>query len=68
MTKVGELDIHIIIFFNSKIFRFAIEADGKIFHDNINREKSDLNKISNLNQLGYKIFRLNTKAYFNDKK
>ena len=26
-----------------------------------------MNKNSNLNQLGYKIFRLNTKAYFNDK-
>lgn len=36
------------------------------FHNNTDRKKSDLAKDCRLKKIGYKIFRLDTKAYFED--
>lgn len=67
MTKVGELDIPIVIFYGDKLYKFGIEIDGLFFHNRIERKNADSAKDYRLEKIGYKIFGLDTKAYFNDK-
>lgn len=65
VTRVGELDIPVIITNNINIYKFGIEVNGKFFHED--KMSEDLNKKSNLEQLGYTIFELDTKAYYREK-
>lgn len=67
MTEAGELDIPIIIFYGDKLFKFGIEIDGLFFYNSIERKNADSAKDYRLEKIGYKIFRVDTKAYFNDK-
>ncbi|NFF21801.1 hypothetical protein FDF76_12935 [Clostridium botulinum] len=60
VNYVGELDIPIIVIKNNIYYKYAIEVDGAIFH---NGKQSDINKSKKMDDIGYKIFRLETKAY-----
>lgn len=64
MTNVGELDIPIAIYKESKLYKFGVEVDGKLFHKDDTRQIKDNKKTVELEKIGYKMFRLNTKAYF----
>jgi hypothetical protein len=66
MTKVGELDIPIILLDDDKFYKYGIEVDGEFFHIDEKRGEQDISKSNKLNKLGYKIFRLKTKAYYNN--
>lgn len=65
MTRVGEIDIPIIITNDINTYKFGIEVNGKFFHED--KMSKDLNKKSKLEQLGYTIFKLDTKAYYREK-
>lgn len=65
MTSVGELDIPIIVTNAINTYKFGIEVNGKFFHEG--KMSKDFNKKSNLEQLGYTIFKLETKAYYREK-
>ncbi|WP_160687014.1 hypothetical protein [Clostridium sp. C2-6-12] len=64
MTTVGELDIPVIIINDINTYKFGIEVNGKFFHKG--KMCKDLNKKSNLEQLGYTIFKIDTKAYYRE--
>jgi hypothetical protein len=65
MTSVGELDIPVIIANDINTYKFGIEVNGKFFHEG--KMCKDFNKKSNLEQLGYTIFKIETKAYYREK-
>ena len=64
MTSAGELDIPIIILHNKKIYKFGIEVNGIFFHEGKNIVYKDSNKQTNLEKLGYRTFKIETKAYY----
>lgn len=66
LTAVGELDIPIIILYKGKTYKYGIEVDGAGFHNfnfELNQPKVDQAKENKLWDRGYKMFRLETKAY-----
>lgn len=67
VTKVGELDIPIVVLYHDSVYKYGIEIDGNYFHNEENRKKFDCDKINKLNQIGYKVFSIETKAYSSNK-
>lgn len=67
VTLVGELDIPIILILNNEFYKFGIEIDGSFHKCTSNRERDEA-KTKKLNDLGYTIYRIQTKAYFNSNK
>lgn len=69
ITPVGELDIPIVILINNTYYKYGIELDGQGYHENgfANNKSGDILKEERLNKLGYKVFRIYTKAYFREK-
>lgn len=64
MTDVGELDIPIVIYKDEKLYKFGVEVDGRLFHEDNTKRIKDKEKVKRLENAGYiKIFRINTKAY-----
>lgn len=64
LTTVGELDIPIVILNGNKHYKFGIEVDGALFHQDKEKVSKDLEKDIRLSKLGYMMFRLETKAYY----
>lgn len=51
-----EVDIPIIVFLNNKMFKFAIEVNGKYWHDADKQAERDQEKIKELKNKGYTPF------------
>lgn len=66
ITSAGELDIPIIIIYGENHYKFGVEVDGIFFHEGKTKISSDFQKNIKLKKLGYKIFRLETKAYYRE--
>ena len=65
MNIIGvETDIPIIIIKGKYLFKFIIEVDGVLFHDNPKQKKLDIIKSQTAINKGYTIFRLSTKGYY----
>lgn len=64
LTTVGELDIPIVILNGKKHYKFGIEVDGTLFHQDKDKISKDFEKDMRLSRIGYTVFRLETKAYY----
>ena len=64
LTTVGELDIPIVILNGNEHYKFGVEVDGTLFHQDEEKVSKDFEKDIRLSRLGYTIFRLETKAYY----
>lgn len=61
-----EIDIPIIIFSKDKIYKYAVEVDGIVFHKVLHVQDRDFKKTESAIKKGYTIFNIYTKSYYSN--